>query len=114
MRCANVGLLLGEYADGRADERSRRIVERHIQLCQTCRNAVLITHQLGQQLLRLPLLPLGVVDRVPSIRRRMEQHMQGGRRFTIHPMAARLVYLLVIIALSALLWLLVTSWLALQ
>ena len=35
MRCDLVQVLLGDYADNVADERGRRIVERHIQLCTT-------------------------------------------------------------------------------
>jgi anti-sigma factor RsiW len=108
MRCTELTWLLGEYADGAADERGRRIVERHIQLCQACRDAVYVTRQLGQQLLRLPLLPLGVAERIPRILRHTEQRMRRSP-VTIHPVAARAVWLALIAALSFLLWLLIAS-----
>lgn len=73
MRCAELGVLLGDYADGVADERARRIVDRHIQLCTSCRQELLLSFQIAQQLRRMPLLPETVAVRLP----RMERQIQG-------------------------------------
>ncbi len=75
MRCIEIEPLLSDYADGIADERGRRIVERHIQLCRHCHDGVLMARQLGQQLMRLALLPLGVSDRAPRMRGRLERKL---------------------------------------
>ena len=83
MRCADLEPLLSDYADGIADERARRIIERHIQLCRTCHDGAIASHQLGQQLMRLSLLPLGVHDRAPRLKRRLEE------RLTLRPAIAR-------------------------
>ena len=80
MRCVEVEILLSAYADGDADERGRRIVERHIQLCPSCHDDALISRQVGQQLARLALLPMGVSDRVPRMRSRLEQKLVGESR----------------------------------
>ncbi len=113
MRCTNIGVMLGEYADGYADERNRRIVEHHIQLCQTCRTTVLTTHQLGEQLFRLSLLPMGVFDRVPSIRRRIDFQLARYEGYRTNRVLVRAAYILVLLALYALLWFLLSRLLTL-
>jgi anti-sigma factor RsiW len=75
MRCVNVESFLSDYADGISDDRGRRIVERHIQLCHACHDHVLLARQLGQQLMRLSLLPLGINDRLPRMRGTLEQKL---------------------------------------
>src|SRR5919199_3345369 len=75
MRCIDLEPLLSDYADGIANERGRRIVERHIQLCPSCHDGVLLARQLGQQLMRLSLLPMGVTDRTPRMRSRLENKL---------------------------------------
>ena len=79
MRCAEIEDIISDYADGLADERGRRIAERHIQLCTSCHERVLITWQLAQQLRRLTLLPPGVQARVPRLRRDLEQRLSRRR-----------------------------------
>ena len=81
MRCAEIEDIVTDYADGLADERARRIAERHIQLCTDCHERVLITRQLAQQLRRLTLLPPGIQERVPRLRRDVEQRMSSRRPF---------------------------------
>ena len=95
MRCSEIQHLLSDYADGAADERARRIAERHIQLCGRCRDGVLLARQLGQQLTRMPLLPLGVADRVPRLRRRLQEKLtsRGALRATGRVMKAMLALL---------------------
>ncbi len=80
IRCVDMEVLLSDYADGSDDARTRRIVERHVQLCARCRGRVQAHHQLAQQLRRLSLLPIGVSSRVGRFRRRLEAHMQRDRR----------------------------------
>jgi anti-sigma factor RsiW len=75
MRCAELEESIVDYADGLADERGRRIVERHIQRCADCRERVLRIRQLAQQLRRLTLLPAGVQERVPRLRVELEQRL---------------------------------------
>lgn len=75
MRCTEIEELTADYADGLADERGRRIAERHIQCCDTCRERVLRTRQLAQQLRRLTLLPSGIQERVPRLRRELERRL---------------------------------------
>jgi anti-sigma factor RsiW len=70
--CTDLETLLSDYADGIANERTRRIVERHVQLCTRCRQRVKASHQVAQQLRRLPLLPAGVSSRVARFRQRLE------------------------------------------
>ncbi len=79
MRCVEIEALLSDYADGIAGERERRIAERHLQLCDECRQGVLLGRRMGQQLTRLSLLPLGVLDRVPRMRARLEQQLNRQR-----------------------------------
>ena len=79
MRCVEIEALLSDYADGIADERERRIVERHLQMCGECHEGVLLGRRLGQQLTRLSLLPIGVLDRVPRMRARLEQQLNRRR-----------------------------------
>ncbi|HEX6292433.1 MAG TPA: zf-HC2 domain-containing protein [Herpetosiphonaceae bacterium] len=71
--CTDLEPFLSDYADGIADERTRRIVERHVQLCSRCQQRVQAAHQVAQQLRRLPLLPAGMSSRVARFRRRLEQ-----------------------------------------
>ncbi len=104
MRCAEIGPILSDYADGIADERGRRIVERHIQLCSACRDSMLVARQLGQQLKRLPLLPSGVNARAPSMRRRLEHKLARSRRRRFPALMARTTFALGIAVL--LVWLL--------
>jgi anti-sigma factor RsiW len=80
IRCSDMEVLLSDYADGIADARTRRIVERHVQLCARCRQRVQVDHQFAQQLRRLSLLPPGVSSRVTRFRRRLEAHAQRDRR----------------------------------
>lgn len=107
MRCANLGLLLGEYADGYADERGRRIVERHLSVCNRCRGDAMVTHRLAQQLRRLPLLPIGVIERIPSLHRRIEHRMNSGIHLPGHPSLLRALYVVLLAALLATLAILV-------
>ncbi len=110
MRCADVELLLSDYADGVADARGRRIVERHMQLCRSCREGAMIARQLGQQLLRISLLPLGIGDRVPRLRRRLEQKLARKRRLEhIAAMVARALLVILTGVLGLLLLLLLLS-----
>lgn len=76
IRCSDMQVLISDYADGLADARTRRIVERHVQLCGYCRARVQADHQLAQQLRRLSLLPAGVSSRVARYRRRLEASPQ--------------------------------------
>lgn len=101
MRCTNLGLLLGEYADGYVDERGRRIVERHLSVCYRCRVDAMITHRLAQQLSRLPLLPIGVIERIPSFHRRIEHRMSSGFHLPGNPSLLRGLYVLLLAALLA-------------
>lgn len=75
--CTDLETLLSDYADGIGNERTRRIVERHVQLCTRCRQRVRASYQLAQQLRRLPLLPAGVSSRVARFRRRLEARATG-------------------------------------
>jgi anti-sigma factor RsiW len=70
--CSDLETLLSDYADGIGNERTRRIVERHVQLCTRCRQRVRASYLVAQQLRRLPLLPAGVSSRVARFRRRLE------------------------------------------
>ena len=79
MRCAEVEELIVDYADSLADERGRRIVERHVQCCEQCHARVVHTRQLAQQLRRLTLLPPGIQERAPRLRRELERRLS--RRF---------------------------------
>jgi anti-sigma factor RsiW len=80
MRCAEVENLIIDYADGQADERGRRIAERHILRCEHCRERVHLTRQLAQQIRRLTLLPPGIQERVPRLRLELERRLS--RRFS--------------------------------
>lgn len=75
MRCLEIDDLIADYADGLADERGRRIAERHMQCCEACRERVLRTRQLAQQLRRLTLLPAGIQERVPRLRSELERRL---------------------------------------
>jgi anti-sigma factor RsiW len=104
MRCANVGDVIASYADGLADERGRRIAERHMRLCQDCRRRVQLLHRLGQQLVRMPLLPPGMSERTPRLRRELEARLARRRRLRafllvagLAVVAAALVLLMVLV-----------------
>ena len=103
MRCAEIELLLSDYVDGAADERGRRIVERHMQLCRTCREGAILARRLGQQLLRLSLLPLGIGDRVPRLRQRLERKLSRTRRIEEIGRAVTRTMLVVLIGVFGLL-----------
>lgn len=109
MRCIELTSLLSDYADGIADERGRRIVERHIQLCRPCHDGVLLARRLGQQLMRLSLLPLGVADRTPRMRRRLEQKLLQTPRLDRGWLIARALLALICGILGLLLFMLVAS-----
>ncbi len=103
--CADLEPLLSDYADGVADERTRRIIERHVQLCSRCRQRVQAAHQIAQQLRRLPLLPSGVTSRVARFRRRLEtRSMRDPWRLEHYPffVSALLASLLLLLMLLAL------------
>lgn len=106
--CTDIEPLLSDYADGIADERARRIVERHVQLCSRCRQRVQAAHQVAQQLRRLPLLPAGVSSRAARFKRRMEARaMRDPRRLEHYPffVSALLASLLILTMLLALFYL---------
>jgi anti-sigma factor RsiW len=84
IRCADMEPLLADYADGTADERTRRIVERHIQLCDRCRSRLDRAVQVSGQLRRLPLLPAGVSSRMGRFRRRLDVRVEQGPRGLEH------------------------------
>lgn len=102
MRCDLVQVLLGDYADDVADERGRRIVERHIQLCTTCRSDLVLLQRLSLQLRRLALLPLGVTARMPRYQHELERlllmHEQTRRRRPLMATAVLLVLLLEVVS----------------
>jgi anti-sigma factor RsiW len=72
MNCGYMEVLISDYADGVSDDRTRRIVERHVQVCARCRQRLISAQQVAQQLRRLPALPAGVSSRVPRFRQRLE------------------------------------------
>lgn len=109
MRCIEIEPLLSDYADGIADERGRRIVERHIQLCRHCLDGVLMARQLGQQLMRLSLLPLGVSDRAARMRGRLERKIARQPRFDRGMLVMRAMLAVIVGVLSLLLLILVVS-----
>lgn len=109
MRCAEIEPLLSDYADGIADERVRRIIERHIQLCRGCRDGVVAARLLGQQLMRLSLLPLGVHDRMPRLKRRLEQKLAHRAEVAHSRFAMRATLVLICGVLGLLLLILVVS-----
>ena len=109
MRCAEIEPYLSDYADGIADERGRRIVERHIQLCRACRDGVLLARQLGQQLFRLSLLPLGISDRTPRLQRRLEEKLLRRRRFNYRAIVMRAMLALIVVVIALLLGFLAMS-----
>ena len=109
MRCAEIEPLLSDYADGLADERVRRIVEQHIQLCHACREDVLLARQLGQQLMRLALLPLGLADRAPRLRQRLEQRLLRKLRSDARTVITPTLLALILVVVSLLLMLVVSS-----
>jgi len=100
MRCVELAPLLTNYANGRADERGRRIVERHIQLCEGCRDRITRTGHLGQQLARVSLLPSSVVDRLPRLRRDLEQRLD--RRAKLLTSATYVLTIMLIIVVGVL------------
>lgn len=81
MRCADLEQVIVTYADGLADERGRRIAERHMQRCADCRERGQRTRQLAQQLHRLALLPAGIQERIPRLRQQLEQRLSRRRLF---------------------------------
>lgn len=102
IRCSDMEVLLSDYADGIADARTRRIVERHVQLCERCHRRLQADAQLAQQLRRLSLLPPGVASRVTRFRRRLENHVQRDwRRLEQYPfyVSALIATLLVVVSL---------------
>ncbi|GAC1386516.1 MAG: hypothetical protein NVS4B8_02270 [Herpetosiphon sp.] len=80
IRCSEVRLLLSDYADGETDERGRRIVERHVQLCQSCRSDVLALRMVGLHIERLSLLPVGISARLPRFQRALESQLVARQR----------------------------------
>ncbi len=103
--CTDLEPLLSDYADGIADERTRRIVERHVQLCSRCRQRVQAAYQVAQQLRRLPLLPAGMSSRVARFRQRLEaRSMRDPRRLEHYPfiVSALLASLVLLITLLTL------------
>ncbi len=108
IRCADMEVLLSDYADGTDDARTRRIVERHVQLCVRCRQRVQEDYQLARQLRRLSLLPVGVSSRVTRFRRRLEARVQPDRRGLEHfpfYVSAFIATTLVLLALLAIFYL---------
>jgi anti-sigma factor RsiW len=100
INCTDMELLISDYADGIADARTRRIVERHVQLCMRCRSRMQRAQQVAQQLRRLPLLPAGVSSRSVRFRRHLEDRLaQTHRRREYYPMY---LYALLATALLAL------------
>lgn len=100
--CDYMEVLLSDYADGSNDPRTRRIVERHVQLCARCRRRLDEAQQVAQQLRRLPLLPASLSSRVARQRRRIEQAGAVKRRGLEHYpfyVAALLAVALVTLAL---------------
>lgn len=87
IRCEDIRLLMSEYVDGIDDPRTRRIVERHVQLCASCRVQIGRLVDVTQQLQRLPLLPIGVSGRVTRFRKRLEASVepQPRRRLEHYP-----------------------------
>ncbi len=80
IRCSDLAGILAAYADGVADERGRRIVERHVQLCATCYNDLIAARRVVQQLRRVALLPPGVAARVPQHHRAITARLAARRR----------------------------------
>lgn len=104
IRCHHMEVLLSDYADGIADARTRRIVERHVQLCERCRRRVKADADLAQQLRRLSLLPPGVASRVARFRRRLESHAQRDwRRLEHYPFYVSAVIATILVVISLLL-----------
>lgn len=102
LNCADLEVLLSDYADGVADARTRRIVELHVQLCNRCRLRVQRARQVGLQLQRLPLLPPGISSRVGRFRRRLESRAVRDRwRLEHYPfyVSALLAAILITLAL---------------
>ncbi len=100
MRCVEVRDILSDYADGAADQRGRRIAERHIALCSACRRQVVIHRRIGQQLRGLPLIPPGITERLPRLRQDLTHAL--ARRRQIARILGSLGLLLVV--LSAAVW----------
>jgi len=109
MRCADLELPLADYADGIADERYRRIVERHKQLCNPCRETLFGERLLAQQLKRLPLLPLGVQDRSARMRQRVAQKIERRPRVGTGSLLLRTSLALILGVLGLVLLILVVS-----
>ena len=108
LSCVDLEVLLSDYADGIADARTRRIVERHVQLCERCRERVQSAYQVAQQLRRLSLLPPGMSNRAARFRRRLEARAtREQRRLEHYPfyVSAVLVAVLVVLALLTILYL---------
>ncbi|WP_052343817.1 anti-sigma factor family protein [Kallotenue papyrolyticum] len=96
--CDRLEVLLSEYADGSADPRTRRIVERHVQMCDRCRLRLEQAARVGRQLQRLTLLPPGIATRAPRLRRRLEArglHARHARRRRLSLATALLLIALV-------------------
>jgi predicted anti-sigma-YlaC factor YlaD len=100
MQCSEVQEALSEYADDLADTRSRRIAEQHVRLCHSCRQQLEAMRVVGQQLERLPLLPVGISDRVPLLRRHLADKL--ARRHRVSAIARVVVLGIVVIALMVL------------
>lgn len=107
MRCSELVPLLADYANGQADERGRRIVERHIRLCAACREDTMRAGLLGQQLARVPLLPIGIADRLPRLRRDLEQQLHRRKRMLI--VFRITVVLMLVVCVACLLFLVVRN-----
>lgn len=103
LKCADLEVLLSDYADGVADTRARRMVEQHVQLCERCRRRLQLARRVGLQLQRLPLLPPGIASRVGRFRRRLELRSSTRNRWRLehYPfyVSALLAALLIILAL---------------
>src|SRR3954451_24851059 len=103
MRCTEIEILLSDYADGLANARARRIVERHFQLCANCYAGAMKARKLGQQLQRLSLLPEGIVERAPRLRRSLEQNLARRGRLFGGAFASRVALVLAVVVLCVLL-----------
>jgi|GEM_PF-5035363 len=103
LSCADIEVLLSDYADGSTNPRTRRIVEQHVQLCERCRRRVQMSRQVALQLRRLPLLPTGVSSRVARFRRRLEaQTTKDRRRLEHYPFYVSVVLASLLIAITLL------------
>ncbi len=102
MRCEFVTVLLSDYADGVADARGRRIVERHIQLCPACHNDLTLLQELIHQLRCMTLLPFGVAARLPRYQRELEVRLLARERARRRrPLVAAAVLLVLLLEVAS-------------